>query len=59
MLLLQTLAGACVKLQKTNAVLGAAESVPLQEGSPELAVLQVNTPKALSLLLLTFQATMA
>lgn len=51
MLLLQALAGTCIKLQKTNVVLGAAESVPLQEGSPELAVLQVNTPKALLLLL--------
>lgn len=39
------------KLWKTNVVvLDAAESVPLQE-SPEVAVLWVNTPKALSLLL--------
>lgn len=39
------------KLWKANvAVLDTAESVPLQE-SPEVAVLWVNTPKALSLLL--------
>lgn len=39
------------KLWKTNVlVLDAAESVPLQE-SPEVAVLWVNMPKALSLLL--------
>lgn len=39
------------KLWKTNVVvLDAAECGPLQE-SPEVAVLLVNTPKALSLLL--------
>ena len=40
MLLLQALAGRRVKLWKTNVVvLDAAESLPLQERSPELAVL--------------------
>lgn len=52
MLLLQALAGRRAKLWKTNVVVpDAAESVPLQEGSPELAVLQGIIPKALSLLL--------
>lgn len=40
------------KLWKTNVVvLDAAESVALQEESPEVAVFWLNTPKALSLLL--------
>lgn len=52
MVLLQAFTGGRVKLWKTNVVvIDAAEPVPLQEGSPELALLQVNTPKALFLLL--------
>lgn len=52
MLLLQALAGRRVKLRKTDVVVpDAAESVPVQEGSPELAVSRGSIPNALSLLL--------
>lgn len=52
MLLLQALAGRHIKLWKTTVIVPeAAESAPLQGGSPGLAVLQGNISKALSLLL--------
>lgn len=60
MLLLQALSGRCVKLWKTNVIVpDAAESVLLQEGSPELAVLYGKHTQSFVLAAITFQATMA